>query len=60
MQIVLAIVRLLEVVITLPATTGDVSELISANHLREKQQNSTILMKLLCSIRFLARQGMVL
>ena len=49
-----------EVVITLPTTTGDVGELISANHLREKQQNSTILMKSLCSIHFLARQGMAL
>ena len=49
-----------EVVITLPATTGDVAELMSATHQREKQQKSTILMKLLCSIRFLARQGLAL
>ena len=46
--------------ITLPATTADVGELISSNHQRDKQQNSTILMKVLCSIRFLARQGMAL
>jgi len=49
-----------EVVITLPATTEDVGELISASHQRDKQQNSTVLMKLLCSIRFLTRQGMAL
>jgi len=49
-----------EVVITLPATTGDVGEHLSTKHLREKQQNSNVLMKLLCSVRFLARQGLAL
>ena len=49
-----------EVVITLPATTKDVGELLSTAHQQEKQQNREILLKLLCSICFLARQGLAL
>ena len=49
-----------EVVITLPATTKDIGEQLSIAHKQEKQQNRDILFKLLCSIRFLARQGLAL
>ena len=47
-------------VITLPATTKDVGELLSIVHQQEKQQNREILLKLMCSICFLARQGLAL
>ena len=49
-----------EIVITLPATAKDVGELLSKAHQQEKQQNRDILLKLLCSVYFLARQGLAL
>ena len=49
-----------EVVITLPATTKDVGELIVQQHAKEKECNRKILLKILASIRYLARQGLAL
>ena len=49
-----------EVMIVLPSTTKDVSELPVTQLSREKEHNGRIFLKIVSSIRFLSRQGMVL
>ena len=44
-------------VLTLPTSTKDVGELLSTAHAQEKADNRHCLLKVLCSLRFLARQG---
>lgn len=48
------------VMITIPATRGDISEYLSSMLALEKQVNRECFMKLLSSIMFLARQGLAL
>ena len=48
------------VMITIPATHGDISEYLSSMLALEKQVNRECFMKLLSSIMFLARQGLAL
>ena len=47
----------MEKVLTLPASTGDVGELLSSAHAREKAANRHCLLKVISTLRFLARQG---
>ena len=47
-------------VVTLPGTTADVGESLSAQHRSEKLENRRSFLKILSSIRFLARQGLPL
>ena len=47
----------IEKMITLPAATRDVGEMLSSQHSAEKAQNRTCLLKILSNLRFLARQG---
>ena len=49
-----------EVTITLPATTRDVGEQLSQQHLKEKETNRRMLLKVISCIRYLARQGLAL
>ncbi|XP_052253227.1 zinc finger MYM-type protein 1-like [Dreissena polymorpha] len=49
-----------ERLVTLPATTRDVGEMLSAGHAKEKADNRKQLLQILRSIRFLARQGIAL
>ncbi|XP_052249555.1 zinc finger MYM-type protein 1-like [Dreissena polymorpha] len=49
-----------ERLVTLPATTRDVGEMLSAGHDKEKADNRKQLLQILRSIRFLARQGIAL
>ena len=49
-----------EVVITLPATTKDVGEQLVQQLAKEKESNRKMLLKILSSIRYLARQGLAL
>ncbi len=49
-----------EVTITLPASTGNIAEILSREVMKEKEQNRTMLLKIISSIRFLARQGLPL
>ena len=42
---------------TLPTSSKDVGELLSSVHAQEKSDNRTYLLKILSSLRFLARQG---
>ena len=49
--------RAVEAVITLPATTKDVGELLSTVHASEKATNRQCLLKILSNLRFIARQG---
>ena len=46
------------VMITIPATHGDIGECLSSQLALEKQVNRECFMKLISSIRFLARQGL--
>ena len=46
-----------EMVLTLPATTKDVGELLSSAHAHEKAVNRHCLVKVISTLRFLARQG---
>ena len=46
--------------ITLPAMTRDVGEMLSHEHQQEKQTNRQMLLKIISCIRYLARQGMAL
>ena len=43
--------------VTLPAKCQDVGELLSTEHARGKEENQRCLLKILSSLRFLARQG---
>ena len=56
MKLVLATRRLWRV-FTLPATTRDVGEVLSAAHALEKTENRQCLLKILSNLRFLARQS---
>ena len=49
-----------EALVILPVQVGDVGELLSREHQEEKATNRRMLLKILQSIRFLARQGMPL
>ena len=49
-----------EAVVTLPKTTADVGESLSAIHKQEKEQARYMLYKIISSIRYLARQGLAL
>ena len=49
-----------EAVVTLPKTTADVGESLSAIHKQEKEQARDMLYKIISSIRCLARQGLAL
>ena len=47
-----------QVMIVLPSTTKDVSELLVMQLAKEKGHNRRMFLKIVCSIRFLSRQGM--
>jgi len=49
--------RAVEAIITLPATTKDVGELLSSTHASEKATNRQCLLKIISNLRFFARQG---
>ena len=46
--------------VTLPATTRDVGETLSAQHQQEKMERRQCLLKILSNVKFLARQGLPL
>ena len=46
-----------EKIITLPATTSDVGEMLSKAHAQEKSENRQVLLTILSNLRFLARQA---
>ena len=50
----------MERAITLPKVTTDIGELLSEAHSKEKRDNRECLLKILSSVRFLARQGLAL
>ena len=50
----------IEVVVTLPATTRDVGELLSQQYAAQKVKNRDALFQILKCIRFLSRQGLAL
>ena len=52
--------RAVEVIFTLPATTGNVGEMLSRAHAWERLENRDYLLKLFQNIRFLSRQGIAL
>ena len=47
-----------DTIITLPGTTTDIGEQLSQQHQREKEQNRKMLMKIVSSLKYLARQGL--
>ena len=47
----------MERLITLPATTSNVGELLSSAHAQEKALNRHCLLKVMSSLQYLARQG---
>ena len=49
-----------EKLITLPATTRDVGELLSASHAKEKEENRKHLMQIICALKYLARQSLAI
>ena len=49
-----------EKMITLPATTRDIGEMLSSIHSSEKEANHKCLLNILSNLRFLARQGCVI
>ena len=50
----------MERIISVPSRTKDVGDMLSSMHTKSKRENAAILLKLLSSIRFLARQGQAL
>ena len=50
----------LEMIITLPSSTINVGELLTHEYAKEKECNRRMLIKVMSSIRFLARQGLAL
>ena len=52
--------RAVEVMFTLPATTGNVGEMLSRAHAQERLANRDYLLKLFQNIQFLSRQGIAL
>ena len=49
-----------EAVVTLPKTTGDIGELLSSAHAKEKASNQKNLMTVARCLRFMARQGLAI
>ncbi|KAL5469095.1 hypothetical protein EMCRGX_G030291 [Ephydatia muelleri] len=49
-----------EAVVTLPKTTGDIGELLSSAHAKEKASNQKNLMTVARCLRFMARQGLTI
>ena len=49
-----------EAVVTLPKTTGDIVELLSSAHAKEKASNQKNLMTVARCLRFIARQGLAI
>ena len=49
--------QVVEKMITLPATTRDVDEMLFCIHSSEKEANHKFLLKILSNLQFLARQG---
>ena len=49
-----------EMLITLPTTTSDIAEQLSLQHSKQKEANRQIFIKILSSLRYLARQGLPL
>ena len=49
-----------EYMVTLPATTNDIGDLLSSNYAGQKQANREYLVKIIQNVRFLARQGLAL
>lgn len=47
----------MEKLLTIPATTADVGELLSSTLAQQKADNRHCLMKVITSLQFLARQG---
>ena len=47
----------MDIMVTIPATTRDVGELLSLEHSRQKAENRACLLKVLSNVRFLCRQG---
>ena len=47
----------MDIMVTIPATTRDIGELLSLEHFRQKADNMACLLKVLSNIRFLCRQG---
>ena len=47
----------MEKLLTLPATTTDIGEMLSSTVAQEKAMNRHCLLKVLSTLRFLARQG---
>lgn len=52
--------RRVQLIFTLPATTGNVGEMLSRAHARERLKNRDYLLKLFQNIQFLSRQGIAL
>ena len=50
----------IEKVLTLPATTPDIAEMLSSTLAREKEANRHCLFKVMSSLKFLARQGIAM
>ena len=49
--------RSVELILTLPATTGDVREMLCSTLAHEKATNRHCLLKVISCLKFLARQG---
>ena len=49
-----------EVTITLPATTGNIAGMLSQEVMKAKAHNRNMLLKIMSSLQFLARQGLYL
>ena len=49
-----------EYMVTLPATTSDVGDLLSSSYASQKQANREYLIKIIQNVRFLAREGLAL
>jgi len=49
-----------DAMLTLPATTCDIGEICSSQHSKDKHNHRVYFLKILASIRFLARQGLPL
>ena len=52
--------KAVDVMITIPSTTRDIGEQLSQIHRQEKATNRRMFLKILSSIRYLARQGLAL
>ena len=52
--------KAVDVMITIPSTTKDIGEQLSQIHRQEKATNRRMFLKILSSIRYLARQGLAL